>query len=60
MPAPGISYRTNGGVLDMYFFLGPNHENVVQQYTEVKRNSLNYAKNSKKLVKSTPCKASFQ
>ena len=33
-PAPGIIYRTIGGVLDMYFFLGPTPEESVQQYTE--------------------------
>ncbi len=33
-PAPGIIYRTIGGILDMYFFLGPTPENSVEQYTE--------------------------
>eukprot|EP00095_Tigriopus_kingsejongensis_P002729 maker-scaffold226_size249562-snap-gene-1.14 protein:Tk02729 transcript:maker-scaffold226_size249562-snap-gene-1.14-mRNA-1 annotation:"maltase- intestinal-like" len=32
-PKPGLIYRTIGGVLDMYFFLGPTPENVVQQFT---------------------------
>ena len=32
-PAPGLVYRTTGGVLDMYFFLGPKAEAVIQQYT---------------------------
>ncbi|XP_078676770.1 lysosomal alpha-glucosidase-like isoform X1 [Branchiostoma floridae x Branchiostoma belcheri] len=33
-PAPALIYRTIGGVLDLYMFLGPTPENVVQQYTE--------------------------
>ncbi|XP_022091523.1 maltase-glucoamylase, intestinal-like [Acanthaster planci] len=33
-PAPYLVYRTIGGVLDFYVFLGPTPENVVQQYTE--------------------------
>ena len=33
-PAPGLVYRTIGGVIDMYFFLGPDPESVVSQYTE--------------------------
>ncbi|PVD23121.1 hypothetical protein C0Q70_16384 [Pomacea canaliculata] len=34
-PLPMLTYRTIGGVLDFYVFLGPNTENVVQQYTAV-------------------------
>ncbi|XP_052774040.1 sucrase-isomaltase, intestinal-like isoform X2 [Mya arenaria] len=34
-PLPMLTYRTIGGVLDFYMFLGPEPENVVQQYTGV-------------------------
>ena len=34
-PAPYVAYRTIGGILDLYVFLGPKPENVVSQYTEV-------------------------
>ncbi|CAH1773121.1 unnamed protein product [Owenia fusiformis] len=34
-PAPMLTYRTIGGVLDFYMFLGPTPENVVQQYTQL-------------------------
>ena len=34
-PAPSLVYRTTGGELDIYFFLGPNPEQVaVSQYKE--------------------------
>lgn len=33
-PAPAVTFRTTGGVLDFYFFLGPTPEDVVKQYTE--------------------------
>ncbi|XP_072858385.2 sucrase-isomaltase, intestinal [Pogona vitticeps] len=33
-PEPSLSFRTIGGILDFYVFLGPTPENVVQQYTE--------------------------
>lgn len=32
-PAPGLVYKTIGGVLDMYMFLGPEPKQVVEQYT---------------------------
>ncbi|KAK7100862.1 hypothetical protein V1264_023730 [Littorina saxatilis] len=34
-PGPMLTWRTIGGVLDFYVFLGPSPENVVQQYTQV-------------------------
>ncbi|KAJ8027757.1 Maltase-glucoamylase, intestinal [Holothuria leucospilota] len=33
-PLPYLNFRTIGGVLDFYFFLGPTPEDVVSQYTE--------------------------
>uniref|UniRef100_A0A8C3QIF6 alpha-glucosidase n=1 Tax=Cyanoderma ruficeps TaxID=181631 RepID=A0A8C3QIF6_9PASS len=33
-PNPSLTFRTIGGILDFYLFLGPTPENVVQQYTE--------------------------
>ncbi|XP_064456553.1 sucrase-isomaltase, intestinal-like isoform X2 [Ornithodoros turicata] len=32
-PTPAITFRTTGGILDFYFFLGPTPEDVVKQYT---------------------------
>ncbi|CAF1092425.1 unnamed protein product, partial [Brachionus calyciflorus] len=34
IPAPGLVYRAYGGILDFYVFLGPEPENVIQQFTE--------------------------
>lgn len=34
-PAPAITFRTVGGLLDFFIFLGPSPQNVIQQYTEV-------------------------
>lgn len=35
LPYPGLTYRTIGGGLDFFVFLGPKPEDVVKQYTGV-------------------------
>lgn len=34
-PAPAVTWRTIGGILDFYVFLGPDPGSVIEQYVEV-------------------------
>lgn len=34
-PAPALTWRTIGGILDFYVFLGPDPASVIGQYIEV-------------------------
>ncbi|KAK8797149.1 hypothetical protein WA158_004359 [Blastocystis sp. Blastoise] len=34
-PTPALSFRTIGGIIDLYIFMGPTPEDVVEQYTSL-------------------------
>ncbi|KAM5135362.1 lysosomal alpha-glucosidase-like isoform 1-T2 [Mantella aurantiaca] len=34
-PAPALTWRTIGGIVDMYFFMGPDPKTVIKQYQEI-------------------------
>ncbi|XP_020288298.1 lysosomal alpha-glucosidase-like [Pseudomyrmex gracilis] len=34
-PTPAVTFRTIGGIFDIYFFLGPTPADVVKQYSEI-------------------------
>ena len=34
-PLPALTFRTIGGILDMFVFSGPSANNVIEQYTDV-------------------------
>lgn len=34
-PSPALTWRSTGGILDLYVFLGPEPKSVVQQYLDV-------------------------
>ena len=36
MPEPALTFRTIGGILDIYIFLGPSPEEVVNQYLQAR------------------------
>jgi len=35
LPAPAVSLKTAGGVLDLFIFVGDNPEHVIQLYTSI-------------------------
>ena len=41
-PTPALTYRTIGGILDFYLFIGPTPGEVIQQYLEVLHNLIQF------------------
>ena len=35
MPHPALTFRTIGGILDIYIFMGPDPNEMIQQYLAV-------------------------
>ena len=36
MPDPALAFRTTGGILDLFFFMGPEPKEVISQYLGVR------------------------
>eukprot|EP00116_Pleurobrachia_bachei_P019094 sb/3479356/ len=46
-PYPAVSFRTTGGILDFYIFLGPTPANVIEQFTAQQFVSLSLVSDAK-------------